>query len=64
MPVNMCNLLVRSISRTMEDEYNCMTDLMPTDHKKLVEQLTKEIEAKLKEVMSEMKSEDWLATGY
>ena len=41
----------------MEDEYNCMTDLMPTDPKKLVEQLTK-IETKLKEVTSEISKED------
>ena len=56
-PVQMCKLLMRCISDAMEDEYNCMTDVMPTDPKKLVELLTR-IETKLKEVKSETKPED------
>ena len=56
-PVQMCNFLMRCISDAMEDEYNCMTDVMPTDPKKLVELLTK-IETKLKEVKKETKPED------
>ena len=43
---------MRSISAAMEDGYNCMTDLMPTDPKKLVKLLSK-IETELKEVKSE-----------
>ena len=57
MPVMMCNLLMRCISPTMEDGYNCMNELLPTDPKKLDDQLTKK-ETKLKEVMSEMSPED------
>ena len=57
MPVMMCNLLMYSISPTMEDEYNCRTGLMPTDPKKLVKQLT-DIETKTQGIMSEMKPED------
>ena len=56
-PVNMCNLLMCGMLPTMEDNYNCTTDLMPIDPKKLVEQLTK-IGTKPKEVTSEMLSED------
>ena len=48
-PVMMCCLLMRVITPAMENEYDCLTDLLPTDPKKLVEQLTK-IETKLNEV--------------
>ena len=56
-PVKMCKLIMRCISTVMQDEYNCMADMMPTDPRKLVEFLTK-IETKLKEVKSETNSED------
>ena len=58
-PVAMCNLLMQSISPMMEDEYNCMTDSLPTNPKKLVELLSK-IETKLKNVQAENKPEDHL----
>ena len=48
----MCSSLV-----IVKDEYNCMTDLIPADPKKLVKQLTK-IETGLKLVTSKMNSED------
>ena len=56
-PVMMCCLIMRAISPSMENEYNCMTDLLPTDPKRVVEQHTK-IETKLKGVTSKMNSED------
>ena len=58
-PVAMCNLIMRSISPAMEDEYICMTELMPTNPKKFVELLTK-IERKLKDVQPKKKTEDRL----
>ena len=56
-PVNMYNLVMHIVSAAVKDEYNCMTDLMPTDLKKLLEQLLR-TEIKLKLVTSEMKPED------
>ena len=56
-PVVIYKLLMRCISTAIEDEYNCMTDVIPTDLEKLVELLTK-IDTKLKEVKSEINSED------
>ena len=57
MSVIMCNMLMRNVLAAVEDEYNCMSDLMPTDPKKLVEQLLGN-QIKLKLVTSEMKPED------
>ena len=48
---------MRCIPNAIEDEYNCMTDVMPTDPEKLVELLTK-IEPKLRVVESVTKPED------
>ena len=42
----MCVLLMRNVSVQIEDEYNCLHSVVPTNPKKLVEQLTK-IETKL-----------------
>ena len=57
-PFEMCNLLMRNVTPKMEDEYNCLHDTVPTDPKKLVEQLTK-IETKLRTISSEtQKSND------
>eukprot|EP00957_Ditylum_brightwellii_P012099 914138-Ditylum_brightwellii.AAC.1 len=33
--VALCNLIMRSISTAMEDEYNCISDLIPTNPDKL-----------------------------
>eukprot|EP00957_Ditylum_brightwellii_P132510 10105217-Ditylum_brightwellii.AAC.1 len=33
--VALCNLIMRSISTTIEDEYNCISDLIPTNPDKL-----------------------------
>ena len=53
-PVNMCNLLIHSILAAVEDyEYNCMTDLILTDPRKIAEKLSR-IEIKLKLVTSEI----------
>ena len=56
-PVNMWNLLMHSVLATVENGCNCMTDLMPTDLKKLGKQFIK-IETKLKLVPSKTKPED------
>jgi len=57
-PFHMCNLLMRNVTPKMEDEYNCLHDTVPTDPKKLVEQLTK-IETKLRTIsIEEKKSND------
>ena len=56
-PVAMSKLLMWSISPAIEDEYNCVTDVMPNDPKKLVELLSK-IEKLKEEVKSEVSSED------
>ena len=45
-PFAMCGLLMRNVSVQIEDEYNCLHSVVPTNPKKLVEQLTK-IETKL-----------------
>jgi len=45
-PFAMCGLLMRNVSVQIEDEYNCLHNIVPTNPKKLVEQLTK-IETKL-----------------
>jgi len=45
-PFAMCSLIMRNVSVQMEDEYNCIHNTVPTNPKKLVEQLTK-IETKL-----------------
>ena len=55
--VAVCKLLMWCNPTAMEDEYNCMTDVMPTDPKKLVELLTK-IETRPKEARKETKPED------
>ena len=51
-PVMMCCLIMRVITPAMENEFCCLTDLLPTDPKKLVDQLTK-IETKLGEPRSQ-----------
>ena len=56
-PINMCNLLIHNVLAAVEDEDNCITNLMPTDPKKLVEQLSRS-GMKLKLVTSEMIPED------
>ena len=56
-PFAMCNLLMRNVHPKMEDEYNCLHDTVPTDPKKLVEQLTR-IETKLRTISNEHKSND------
>ena len=55
--VAMSKLLMWSISPAIEDEYNCVTDVMPNNPKKLVELLSK-IEKLKEEVKSEVSSED------
>jgi hypothetical protein len=45
-PFAMCGLLMRNVTVQIEDEYNCLHNVVPTNPKKLVEQLTK-IETKL-----------------
>ena len=45
-PFVMCGLLMRSVNPNIEDEYNCLHANVPTDPKKLVEQLTR-IETKI-----------------
>lgn len=53
----MCILLMWSINpASMEDEYNCMTKMMPTGPKKSFESLSK-IKKKLKDVQKDPKSE-------
>eukprot|EP00957_Ditylum_brightwellii_P032681 2477483-Ditylum_brightwellii.AAC.1 len=62
VPLNnmaLCNLIMRSISSVMEDEYNCISDLIPTNPDKLVEILSK-IEKKIKDVQNDEKKEDHL----
>jgi hypothetical protein len=54
-PFAMCNLLMRNVTPKMEDEYNCLHDTVPTDPKKLVEQLTK-IETKLRTISNEQRT--------
>ena len=49
-PFAMCGLLMRNVSVQIEDEYNCLHPMVPTNPKKLVEQLTK-IETKLGSVV-------------
>jgi len=49
-PFAMCGLLMRNVSVQIEDEYNCLHPTVPTNPKKLVEQLTK-IETKLGSVV-------------
>ena len=44
----LCNLIMRSISSAVEDEYNCISNLIPTNPDKLVEILSK-IEKKIKD---------------
>jgi hypothetical protein len=56
-PFAMCNLLMRNVTPKMEDEYNCLHDTVPTDPKKLVDQLTR-IETKLRTISNEHKSDD------
>jgi hypothetical protein len=56
-PFAMCNLLMRNVTPKMEDEYFCLHDTVPTDPKKLVEQLTR-IETKLRTISNEHKSND------
>eukprot|EP00957_Ditylum_brightwellii_P124215 9468400-Ditylum_brightwellii.AAC.1 len=55
----LCNLIMRSISSTMKDEYNCISGLILTDPDKLVEILSK-IKKKIKEVQKDEKKEDRL----
>eukprot|EP00957_Ditylum_brightwellii_P056137 4256229-Ditylum_brightwellii.AAC.1 len=50
---------MRSISTAMKDEYNCISDLIPTDPDKLVEILSK-IKKKIKDVQKDEKKEDRL----
>ena len=45
-PFTMYGLLMRNVSVQIEDKYNCLHNIVPTNPKKLVEQLTK-IETKL-----------------
>ena len=40
-PFAMCGLLMRNVSVQVEDEYNCLHNIVPTNPKQLVEQLTK-----------------------
>ena len=61
-PFAMCNLLMRNVSPKMEDEYNCLHDTVPTDPKKLVEQLTK-IETKLRTISNETRSQQRQLNG-
>mgnify|MGYP000875615735 FL=1 len=53
-PFAMCGLLMRNVSIQMEDEYNCLHENVPTDPKKLVDQLTR-IETKVRSVAVEKK---------
>jgi hypothetical protein len=50
-PFAVCGLLMRNVSVQIEDEYNCLHNVVPTNPKKLVEQLTK-IEMKLGSVVA------------
>eukprot|EP00957_Ditylum_brightwellii_P112085 8546565-Ditylum_brightwellii.AAC.1 len=50
---------MRSISTAMEDDYNCISDMIPTNPDKLVEILSK-IKKKIKDVQKDDKKEDHL----
>ena len=52
----MCNLLMRNVSENIKNSYHCLHDQVPTDPKKLVEQLSR-IEKKLNTLSREARSD-------
>ena len=52
----MCNLLMRNVSENIKNKYHCLHDQVPTDPKKLVEQLTR-IEKKLNTLLRGARSD-------
>ena len=54
-PFAMCDLLMRNVTVQIVDLYNCLHNVVPTNPKKLVEQLTK-IETKLNSNITSIKT--------